>query len=157
MSASMRAPLTSAALRAVLDLPALPDAACRARAPLHDLDISGETAAERHARHRTAARVCRAHCADLDACAALLPHLPTGSEGVLAGWLLDGHHPPQPIADTDNDEHDEDTAGEGRCDHDTDAGVAAWARAPRAGGPPLGPLGVGRPEGGRAGAVSPGV
>lgn len=81
----------------VADLPDLERAACRGRQPLHDLDVAGETLAERAVRHQAAARLCRA-CPELDRCAAVLGALPRGTAGVWAGYALDGRRPPRQIS-----------------------------------------------------------
>jgi hypothetical protein len=90
-----RGTLTSAALTAALALPPMPRAACRGRAPLHDLDVAGESDADRAQRHEAAAWTCHA-CPALAHCRALLPTLPKGTTGVYAGLLLDGRRPLPP-------------------------------------------------------------
>lgn len=81
---------------AALRLPALRGGACTGRAPLFDYELDGETPAQRHARHTTAARIC-ADCPALARCEAIARSLPANTRGVWAGKLLAHHHRPRPI------------------------------------------------------------
>lgn len=66
-----------AELTALID-PALEGAVCAGTAPLHDLEVDGETAAQRDARHLKAARNCR-RCLVVAACySAAEEHQSTG-------------------------------------------------------------------------------
>ena len=64
-------------------------AACTGLAPLHDLDVDGETEEDREARHGHARALC-GDCRVLEVCRASLDSLPTATVGVWAGRLLDG-------------------------------------------------------------------
>jgi len=67
----------------------LDGAACAGRAPLFDLDVDGESSAERDDRHETAQRICGT-CSVLKACMSTIATLPPRTDGVWAGHLLTG-------------------------------------------------------------------
>lgn len=87
-----RAPAWHWRLPAALDEllgPRLHRPACVGRAPLHDLDVHGESPADRQGRHARAIKVCE-RCRSLPACRAVLDDLPRDVVGVWAGVVLGG-------------------------------------------------------------------
>ncbi len=88
MTASVNAPAL-ALLAALGPAEGMAGAACVGLAPLHDLDVDGESSADREARHDRARAVC-AGCRVLEVCRGSLSTLPAATVGVWAGVLLTG-------------------------------------------------------------------
>jgi hypothetical protein len=68
--------------------------ACAGHAPLFDLDVWGETLAQRSARHARAIAICR-RCPALDACGAVLDDLADNTTGIWAAEILTGRKRPE--------------------------------------------------------------
>lgn len=74
---------------------------CAGRAPEFDLEVDGETKADRTARHAAAVTLCR-HCPALPQCRAALPELGSSTFGIWAGVVLSAGRPAQVTASDDH-------------------------------------------------------